>query len=66
LISLITLWLKGADDWTSECDLDSFKNWDFIIRNNVSVQELNEDFGSLTDYLVETRQIYLKSDLKKQ
>lgn len=38
------------DDWSSECDLDSITDWDFLIKNN-NDKELNASFESVVDYL---------------
>jgi hypothetical protein len=55
------LMVLGADDWTSECDLDSVSNWDFVIRNGSSAEELNKDFGVLANYLDKSRRVYCKN-----
>ena len=42
---------KGADDCSSECDLDHILNWDFKIHNNDDEKILMTDIQLLTDYL---------------
>jgi hypothetical protein len=49
-IRLVLFGFEGVDDWSSECDLDSINNWDFVIRNS-NGQEFNESFELLVDYL---------------
>ena len=41
----------GADDCSSECDLDHISNWDFTIHNNDDEKILMTDIQLLTDYL---------------
>jgi hypothetical protein len=33
-IKVRSLFFKGVDDCASECDLDSVKDWDFLVCNN--------------------------------
>lgn len=46
--------MLGADDCSSECDLDSMQDskpgFDFTIKNN-NDKELNDDLEKLTKYL---------------
>lgn len=43
---------KGADDWSSECDLDMVDDWDFVIRND-NDKTFNRDFEVLVNHLKE-------------
>ena len=37
----------GVDDKTTECGLDEFKNWDYIIENNGTVDKLLEKLSPI-------------------
>lgn len=45
---------KGVDDAESECDLDSFSDWDWIISNEGDAQDLEEQLRPLIDLTLRT------------
>ena len=46
----------GVDDWSSECDLDSISNWDYLFRNN-NDNQLNRDLEILISDLTKMSEI---------
>lgn len=41
----------GVDDVPSECDLDDYMEWDLVIDNGKSRQQLEEQLGSILGLL---------------
>jgi phosphomevalonate kinase len=52
---------QGVDDAASECDLDSIKDWDYIIQNN-NESEFDKSLNDLISYLKNFVKINLKSE----
>ncbi|KAL7073817.1 hypothetical protein ACQ4LE_007207 [Meloidogyne hapla] len=46
------LFIEGIDNEESECALDEYKNWDFLLfNNNENEEEENEELNKIINYL---------------